>query len=283
MNYRDFIADPDRDCAVAVHRGCWREAPENSLLAIEKAIGKGYEIVEIDVRRSADGGYFLLHDDTLARMTGNDVVPETLSLAELRAIRLRDGDGGAGAALTGETIPDLRDVFALTRGRIFIDLDIKHPHMLPEVAALAREMGVDQEVDVKAYLKTAADLAWINEAVVPHGVPFMAKTHMAKPDELDLLFALGPFMSEIMFGTLSQVSGMRSRLADAGIALWYNSLDGVSSDGFTDTAALRDPEGIWGRLIDAGISTIQTDYPDEFKAFVAARRDRKRVVGASGG
>lgn len=271
MTYRDFIADPSRRPAVVVHRGAWRTAPENSLLAIENAIKAGHEIVEIDVRKSADGGFFLLHDDTLARMTGHDVVPETMTLADLTRLSLRDKDGGPANATTDEKLPGLRGVFALTRGRIFIDLDIKHPHMLPEVAALAREMGVDQQVDVKADLRSTDHLDWIREAVVPHGVPFMAKTHFDFPTELELLFELGPFMSEISFARLEQVSDARRPLAEAGIALWYNSLDAVSSDGLTDTAALADAEGVWGRLIDAGISVVQTDYPDEFKAFVEKR------------
>jgi glycerophosphoryl diester phosphodiesterase len=271
MTYRDFIADPTRQPSVVVHRGAWHKAPENSLLAIDRAIVAGHEIVEIDVRKSADGCFFLLHDDTLARMTGHDVVPETMTLAALTSLSLRDRDGGPDNLATDEKLPGLRDVFALTKGRIFIDLDIKHPHMLPEVIAVAREMGVEQEVDFKADLKTPEHLNWIRDEVVPHGVPFMAKTNFDVPAELDLLFQLKPFMSEIMFGRLAQVSALRPRLAEGGIALWYNSLDAVSSDGFTDTAALTDPEGIWGRLIDAGISVVQTDYPDAFKAFVNAR------------
>ena len=70
MKYIDHIADPTRPCAIVAHRGAWHQAPENSLAAIENAIAAGYDIVEVDIRQSADGGLFLLHDDTLERMAG---------------------------------------------------------------------------------------------------------------------------------------------------------------------------------------------------------------------
>ncbi|TPJ81977.1 hypothetical protein FJ434_20670 [Mesorhizobium sp. B2-5-13] len=33
----------------------------------------------------------------------------------------------------------------------------------------------------------------------------------------------------------------------------------------------RDPEAIWGKLLDAGISMIQTDYPNELRSFLDCR------------
>ncbi|MDE1995594.1 MAG: glycerophosphodiester phosphodiesterase family protein [Rhizobiaceae bacterium] len=275
MKYIDYIADPARACAVIAHRGAWHTAPENSLLAIEKAILAGHEVVEIDIRRSADGEFFLLHDDTLERMTGLDQVPETLTLQQLTSLTLRDRDGRANNRMTDEKLPSLKQVFELTRGRIFIDLDIKHVEMLPEVIACARSMGVEGEVDFKADLRTRDDLAWIRGAVEPYGVPFMAKTHLETTDaetQTDLLFQLSPFMCEIYFDRLEQLAERKSRFREAGIALWVNTLDPVACAGFTDTAALKDPEAIWGSLIDAGVSAIQTDEPQALKTYLDNRR-----------
>lgn len=274
MTYLDHIAYPRRSCAIVAHRGAWHGAPENSLLAIERAIAAGCEVVEIDIRRSADGAFFLLHDDTLARMAGIDRVPETMTLAELTALTLRDRDGGETNAMTGERLPSLASVFELTRDRIFIDLDIKHVEMLPEVVACAEAMGVADQVDFKADLKTATDLAWISQSVVPHGVPFMAKTNLGAPDAAEqerLLFELRPFMCEVSFSDVEQLAQRKAAFRDAGIALWVNTLDSVCCAGFSDTAALADPEAIWGRLIDAGVSALQTDEPDALRAFLSRR------------
>ncbi|MGZ9720418.1 glycerophosphodiester phosphodiesterase family protein [Rhizobium miluonense] len=275
MNYIDYIADPARDCAIVVHRGIWRAAPENSLLSIERAISAGYDVVEIDVRRSNDGELFLLHDDTLERMAGRDQEPEALTLQQLSSLSLRDRDGGEANPMTEEKLPSLKDVFDLTRGRIFIHLDVKRRHMIPDVIACARAMGVDQQVDFWGDLKTGEDLAWIRANVSAQAVPFMAKTRLEAPDvgsQLDLLFQLNPFLCEIYFDRLEQVAERQALFRKAGIALWVNTLDSVSCAGFTDSTALKDPEAIWGRLIDAGISAIQTDEAAALRAYLDSRR-----------
>ncbi|AYG69076.1 MULTISPECIES: glycerophosphodiester phosphodiesterase family protein [unclassified Rhizobium] len=275
MNYIDYIADPTRDCAVVVHRGIWQAAPENSLLSIERAISAGYDVVEIDVRRSSDGELFLLHDDTLERMAGVDQEPERLTLQQLSSLGLRDRDGGETNPMTGEKLPSLKDVFDLTRDRIFVHLDVKHRAIIPEVIACARAMRVDQQVDFWGALKTREDLAWIRDNISSQAVPFMAKTRLEALDaesQLDVLFQLNPFLCEIYFDRLEQVAERKALFRQAGISLWVNTLNSVSCAGFTDSAALNNPETVWGRLIDAGVSAIQTDEAEALRTYLDARR-----------
>lgn len=275
MNYRDFITDRARQCAIVAHRGIWRDAPENSLLAIDRAISAGYDVVEIDVRCSADGGLFLLHDDTLERMTGLDQPLETLGSEHLHGLNLRNRDGGDANAFTPEKLPGLAEVFELARGRIFLHLDVKHRAVIPEVIACAKAMGVAAQVDFWASLKGPQDLAWVQQTVTPHDVLFMAKTGLNAPDaelQVQTLAKLSPSVCEIYFDDLDQVAALKERFAGTGMALWVNTLDSVSCAGFTDTAALIDPDLVWGRLIDAGISVIQTDEAASLKSYLAARR-----------
>jgi hypothetical protein len=272
--YADYLASAARPCAVVAHRGLWRESPENSLAAIEAAIGAGCDVVEIDVRQSADGELLLMHDATLQRMTGRDGVPEALALDALREMTLRARNGGEANALSGETVPSLRDVFDLVRDRIYVHLDVKHRDLIPGVLACARDMGVIEQVDVWGSLRNSADLGWVREIVAPHGAVFIAKTRLNAADgdaQLGLLFELSPPVCEIYFGDLGDLTGLRRLFEQSGIALWVNTLDDIACAGFTDTAALKDPEAVWGRLIDAGISVIQTDEPVALKAFVDGR------------
>ena len=54
------------------HRGYHNKTtPENSLGAFSNAIEKGYAI-ELDVQLLADDTVVVFHDESLARMTGND-------------------------------------------------------------------------------------------------------------------------------------------------------------------------------------------------------------------
>lgn len=274
MNYREFIADRNRDCGIVAHRGVWRDAPENSLLAIERAIRSGYDVVEIDVRRCADGGLFLQHDDTLERMTGLDKAVEMLSSEHLSVLRLRNRDGEDDNAFTLEKLPSLAEVFELARDRIFLHLDVKDRSIIPDVIDGAKAMGVAHQVDFWASLKTEEDLAWIR-ATVPEDILFVAKTRLNVVDaanQLALLKALSPGVCEIYFDTLDQLSVVETLVRDTGMALWVNTLDSVSCAGLTDTAARADPDAVWGRLIDAGISIIQTDEASALKSYLAARR-----------
>lgn len=275
MNYFEYMADPHRQCAIIAHRGIWSDAPENSLLSIRRAIEAGYDVVEIDVRRTVDGEFVLLHDDTLERMTGLDKEPEQLTLAELTSLALRNRDGGPENPLTGEKLPSLHDAFELARDRIFIHLDIKHRHVIPEVLAYAQKMGVAKQVDFWADLKTEADLAWIRANITSQEVPFIARTHLEHDDwrkQVKLALDLKPLICEASFRDLSQVEAVQQHFNDAGITLWVNTLDSVASPGFTDSAALKNPDAIWGRLLRAGFSAIQTDEMAALRSYIETRK-----------
>jgi len=275
MTYKAFLADPSRPCSIVAHRGVWRDAPENSLLAVARAIEAGYTVVEIDVRRTRDGDLVLLHDDRLTRTTGVSGRPEDMTSAELTALPLLNREGGPDNALTGQKLPRLADVFALTRDRIFIHLDIKDRSVIAEALALSRKMGVDQQVDFWADLQTEDDVRWVEETILPHNIAFIARTRLEQasgPQQLELMFGLKPDVCELSFTTLDQVTALRDRFAAADIALWVNTLDSVASPGFTDSAALIDPDAVWGRLLNAGFSTIQTDEMAALQRFLATRK-----------
>ncbi|SFB86602.1 glycerophosphoryl diester phosphodiesterase [Bosea sp. CRIB-10] len=68
------------------HRGGALLAPENSAEAFEQAKAVGAEIVETDVRLSADGALVCLHDADLQRIAGDPRLVAETALVELRAI-----------------------------------------------------------------------------------------------------------------------------------------------------------------------------------------------------
>jgi glycerophosphoryl diester phosphodiesterase len=280
MSYKDFIADPNRSCAIVAHRGAWHGAPENSLASIEKAIAVGADIVEIDVRKSADGEPFLMHDDTLLRMAGIDRDAETFTIAELQAIVLREDNGGEHRATTDQRIPTLKQVFETIRGRIFADLDLKDRGLFSEVAACAREMGVASSVDLKTTVMTREDLAWVRAQHI-EGVPFMAMAHFTAAgihETLSLLSEIRPFMCELRFDQLNTIANNQQLFRDANMAIWFNTLDMAASGEWIDTRALTEPDAIWGRLMDAGISTIQTDEPAALRAYIETWRAAQNPV-----
>lgn len=86
------------------HRGAGKLAPENTLTAMRVGQAHGYRMVEFDVKLSADGIAFLLHDDTLDRTTDGAGRADARSWSELARL---DAGSWHSAAYAGESLPTL--------------------------------------------------------------------------------------------------------------------------------------------------------------------------------
>ncbi len=106
---------------VCAHRGNHSDAPENSLRSISDAINSDIGMVELDVRQTKDGELVLMHDNTIDRTTNGSGKVKDLLLKDLKQFNLRKSNG----TLTKEEIPTLKEVLLLSRGTVFIDLDVK--------------------------------------------------------------------------------------------------------------------------------------------------------------
>jgi len=94
---------------LAAHRGGALLWPENSLLAFRNAIALGTDFLELDVHLSKDGEVVVIHDPALDRTTTGVGAVRDWTLAELRALRLRDRSG----EVTDEAISTLEEVIGL--------------------------------------------------------------------------------------------------------------------------------------------------------------------------
>lgn len=131
---RAFLATP------IAHRGFHDRAagcPENSLAAARAAIARGYGI-ECDLQPSADGVPMVFHDDTLERLTGATGPIRAKTLAELKALTLKD---------SAEPIPTFAELLALVAGRVPLLVEIKDqdgasgPNVGPLEAAAAKALA----------------------------------------------------------------------------------------------------------------------------------------------
>jgi myo-inositol-1(or 4)-monophosphatase len=68
------------------HRGDWSEAPENTVAAFRAAERAGADMIELDIRRAADGAVVVVHDPTLERVWGSPLAVADATLAELAQI-----------------------------------------------------------------------------------------------------------------------------------------------------------------------------------------------------
>ncbi|MDR3368009.1 glycerophosphodiester phosphodiesterase [Rhodoferax sp.] len=111
------------------HRGAGKLAPENTLAAFRVGAAHGYRMFECDVKLSADGVPFLLHDDTLNRTTNAD---EALGVG-LSAVAgehpwgtlsLLDAGSWHSNAFAGESLPTFEAIARYCRRNGF-DLNIE--------------------------------------------------------------------------------------------------------------------------------------------------------------
>ena len=95
MNNTIKIVDHGNTKMVA-HRGVSGLETENTAAAFIAAGNRTYWGVETDIYRTNDGNYICNHDGRSGRICEVDLVMEQSSLAELRALTLKDKDGKPG-------------------------------------------------------------------------------------------------------------------------------------------------------------------------------------------
>jgi glycerophosphoryl diester phosphodiesterase len=105
------------------HRGAGRLAPENTLAAFRLGAQHGYKAFECDVKLSADGVPFLLHDATLQRTTNATGPSAERTWAELSRL---DAGLWHSPAYAGEPPASLQSVAAFLQANdLALDLEIK--------------------------------------------------------------------------------------------------------------------------------------------------------------
>lgn len=160
-NRHVYFDDAPEVCAeIIAHGGGLGHAPPNTLLALERALQMGAEVLEVDVQQTRDGVMILRHDDTLDRTTDM-----TGLIADYDWAQLESADAGARTVIGGEsyagrgiTIPRLDAALAAFPDARWI-LEIKND---TRSAALAmceaiRGAGAERRVLVGSFHDAAMD------------------------------------------------------------------------------------------------------------------------------
>lgn len=92
------------------HRGAGKLAPENTVAAFRLGALRGFRMFECDVKLSADGVPFLLHDTTLDRTTSGRGRAADLPWADLAEL---DAGSWHSPAYAGEPVPSFEQISRL--------------------------------------------------------------------------------------------------------------------------------------------------------------------------
>jgi len=86
------------------HRGASLIAPENTFAAADVALDRGAHLIELDVRESADGVLYVMHDQTLDRTTDGTGPIQHRTAAEIDAL---DAGRWFAPEFEGQRVPRL--------------------------------------------------------------------------------------------------------------------------------------------------------------------------------
>ena len=110
---------PENRMYVAAHRGDSYNYYENTMTAFEKAYETGCDMIETDVRLSADGYLVLMHDDRVDRTTNGVGRVDEMTFAELRMLN-------AGDTAAPQQVPTLEELISFVSDKdITLNIEIK--------------------------------------------------------------------------------------------------------------------------------------------------------------
>jgi glycerophosphoryl diester phosphodiesterase len=109
---------------VAAHRGYKSIYPENTLLAFQKALELGVDMLEFDLHLSKDHIVMVIHDETVNRTTNGVGNVSSYSLAELKQL---DAGGWFAKEYEDRRIPTLEELCELLKAfpGILLNVEIK--------------------------------------------------------------------------------------------------------------------------------------------------------------
>lgn len=163
------------------HRGAKGYAPENTLIAFQKAIDLGCDAIELDVHLSLDGEIVVIHDEKIDRTTNGTGFVNQLSTKSLNTFLIENE----------HKIPTLKEVFDLVNRKCFINIELKSFDTSEKVVALIEDYIVKKNWNYTDFLVSSFDwnalqnLRFLNEQI-PIGV--LIETN------LDLAFAFAKFI-----------------------------------------------------------------------------------------
>jgi glycerophosphoryl diester phosphodiesterase len=254
--------------AVVAHRGASARYPENTLPSFEGAIEAGADLVELDVRLTADGVPVILHDlDVSIRTDGRGLVHE-LTLAEIKGLDASSGRGDR------TEVPTLAEALGLLSGRTGANIEIKN---LPEEAAFDSPI----EAAVERTVSTLHEVGFTGPVVICS----FNWLSIERARELEPALATG-FLTIAAIDPWAALAYVRSKghslvlpHAPALVSAGQDFVRASHDDGIrVGTWTVDDPDAIQ-RLFDMGVDAVATNDPST--AVPIRDRLRRRNGGAS--
>ena len=259
----------EKHIMVVAHRADWRNAPENSIQAIQSCIDMGVDMVEIDVQQTKDGHLVLMHDKTIDRTTTGKGMVSDWTLDSLKTLRLKDGLG----IPTQNQIPTLEEALLVCKNKILVNLDKSYP-IFDNCFEIAQRTETLDHIIIKG-VKTK------NEVQDQFG-KYLDKVHfmpIVRLSDANSRQVINEYLNEqkppIAFeftvpqDTISLIKDF-GHIRSKGSSIWVNSLWPQHNGGHDDEKAYLDPS-IYEWFIRNNVNMIQTDRPQLLLEYLRKR------------
>jgi glycerophosphoryl diester phosphodiesterase len=266
---------------VAAHRGDWRNAPENSINALDRCLKMGVDIMETDVQKTKDGFLVLMHDKTLNRTTTGTGKISDWTLDSLKTLKLKQGQGIA----VNERIPTLEEAMLFAKGKpILIQLD-KSWDYFPECYAVLKKTGTVRQAIFKG--KETLDQLRQKHGTLMDSIQYMpmvwpmdyniygeTAAHPARFVNGFLTTDFKPIGFEVIINKEDSPVLLEAvpAIQKSGITVWINTLWDELCASHADEAAILNPDANWGWVLARGANVIQTDRPKELLDYLRMKK-----------
>lgn len=231
---------------ITAHRGASGTAPENTLIAIQRAIEMGAGFAEIDVQETSDGEIILLHDKTLEQ-TG-DVV---WNIWETPYDSLKKIEVGSWFApeYAGEPVPRLADVMDAVKGKIKLNIELKinghEKELVEKVVDLIHRKNFESQCIVTSFdLQSVRKVRQLDQNLKV-GLIFSKY-----PENVDV-FSLDVDLLSVKYTLVDEEFMRKARENGKEVHVW----------------TVNDSE-MMQRLLEMGVTSIITNYPGKLKALL---------------
>jgi len=141
---------------IIAHQGSSIQLPPNTIEAFQLALDQGADIIELDIWRSKDGTWVVIHDGNLSRIAGVDRDITKLTFEEIQSIdagyNFSDSSGNYLYRNRGYKIPSLEQVFKqFNNEKINIEIKTISKLGLSDLVKLIKKYQMEQKVLVVSF------------------------------------------------------------------------------------------------------------------------------------
>jgi glycerophosphoryl diester phosphodiesterase len=229
---------------VAAHRGFSSIAPENTLIAFQKAIDIGADYFELDVHKTKDDSLVVIHDYDVNRTSSDGLKGKIAEMTYADLVKIKVGAPKEFSdKYVDAKIPTLREALAIAKGKIKVCIEVK-------------VYGIEEAV-----LKTVNDLK-VNDQVI---IFSFYHSVLAKFREMDNYIPILYLKGKADEKTIEQALEIKATAIGLGLGtvLTKEYLNMAHENGLEVWQWTVNEESKMKELVSLGIDGIITNFPDK--------------------